>query len=153
MLNSNTTPTCPHNMANFGPIAAEIVSLDLGNPANFNGFRVLAASLHGALVLGVSQTATLNRGRHLYSAGWPSRWALAHILVNQTCPSLGLRGPNASSYRISLQSVEQLLTYVDLTLFTARRRASAVYTVVIYLSVTSRCSTKTAKRKQRHAIA
>jgi len=23
----------------------------------------------------------LNRGRHLYSAGRPSRWALAHILV------------------------------------------------------------------------
>jgi len=25
--------------------------------------------------------AALNRGRRLYSAGWPSRWALAHILV------------------------------------------------------------------------
>jgi len=25
--------------------------------------------------------ASLNRGRHLYSAGRPSRWALAHILV------------------------------------------------------------------------
>jgi len=25
--------------------------------------------------------AALNRGRHLYLAGWPSRWALAHILV------------------------------------------------------------------------
>ena len=25
--------------------------------------------------------AALNRGRHLYSAGWPSRWALAQILV------------------------------------------------------------------------
>ena len=25
--------------------------------------------------------AALNRGRHLYSAGRPSRWALAHILV------------------------------------------------------------------------
>jgi len=26
--------------------------------------------------------AMLNRGRHLYSAGWPSRWAsLAHIIV------------------------------------------------------------------------
>jgi len=25
--------------------------------------------------------AVLNRGRHLYSAGRPSRWALAHILV------------------------------------------------------------------------
>ena len=43
------------------------------------GFRVLAALLHGTVVVGVSQTAALNRGRHLYSAGRPSRWALAHI--------------------------------------------------------------------------
>ena len=42
-------------------------------------FRVLAALLHGTLVVGVSQTAALNRGRHLYSAGRPSRWALAYI--------------------------------------------------------------------------
>jgi len=28
--------------------------------------------------------AALNRGRNLYSAGWPSRWALAHILVSNT---------------------------------------------------------------------
>ena len=27
--------------------------------------------------------AALNRGRHLCSAGWPSRWALTHILVNK----------------------------------------------------------------------
>jgi len=39
----------------------------------------LAALLHGALVVGVSQTAAFNRGRHLHSAGQPSRWALAHI--------------------------------------------------------------------------
>jgi len=39
------------------------------SPANFNGFRVLAALLHVTLVLGVSQTAALNRWRHLYSAG------------------------------------------------------------------------------------
>jgi len=38
----------------------------------------LAALMHGTLVVGVSQTAALNRGRHLYSAGRPSRWALAH---------------------------------------------------------------------------
>ena len=31
------------------------------------------------LVVGVSQTAAFDRGRHLYSAGRPSRWALAHI--------------------------------------------------------------------------
>jgi len=43
----------------------------------------LAALLHGTLVVGVSQTAAFNRGRHLYSAGRPSGWALAHILVCQ----------------------------------------------------------------------
>jgi len=62
----------PHNMVNFGPLAAEIVSLVWGTPGNFNGFRVLAALLYGTLVVGVSQTAALNRGRHLYSAGRPS---------------------------------------------------------------------------------
>jgi len=64
---------------NFGPLAAEIVSLVWGTHANFNGFRVLAALLHGTLVVGVSQTAALNGGRHLYSAERPSRWALTHI--------------------------------------------------------------------------
>ena len=66
-------------MVNFGPLAAEIGPVVWGTPANFNGFRVLAALLHGTLVVGVSQTAALNRGRHLYSAGRPTRWALAHI--------------------------------------------------------------------------
>jgi len=56
MLNSNTSSTCPHNMVNFGPLAAEIGSPVWGTPANFNGFRVLAALLHGTLVVGVSQT-------------------------------------------------------------------------------------------------
>jgi len=37
----------PYNMMNFGPITAEIVSLVWGTPANFNGFRVLPALLHG----------------------------------------------------------------------------------------------------------
>jgi len=43
-------------MVNFGLLAAEIVSLVWGTPANFNGFRVLAALLYGTLVVGVSQT-------------------------------------------------------------------------------------------------
>jgi len=34
-------------MVNFGPLAAEIGSLVWGTPANFNGFRVFAALLHG----------------------------------------------------------------------------------------------------------
>ena len=83
LLSSNISSTCLHNMVNFGPLAAEIVSLVWGTPANFNGFRVLAALLHGTPVVGVSQTAALNRGRHLCSAGRPSGWVLAHILVVQ----------------------------------------------------------------------
>ena len=43
---------------------------------------ILAALLHDTRVVGVSQTAVLSRGRHLYSAGRPSRWALTHILVD-----------------------------------------------------------------------
>jgi len=57
----------PYNVVNFevhhivrflpiGPLPAEIVSLVWGTPANFNRFRVLAALLHGTLVVGVSQT-------------------------------------------------------------------------------------------------
>ena len=74
-------PTCPHNMVNFGPLTAEICWRVWGTPANLNGFRILAALLHGTPVVGVSHTAALNRGRHLSLAGWPSRWASAHILV------------------------------------------------------------------------
>ena len=43
-------------MVNFGLLMAEICWRVWGTPANFNGFRVLAALLHGTLVLGVSQT-------------------------------------------------------------------------------------------------
>ena len=79
LLSRNISSTCPHNMVNFGPLASEIVSLVWWTPANFNRFRVFAALLRGTLLVGVSQTAALNIGRHLYSAGRPSRWALAHI--------------------------------------------------------------------------
>jgi len=43
-------------MVNFDPLAAEIVLLVWGTPSNFNGFRVLAALLHGILAVGVIQT-------------------------------------------------------------------------------------------------
>jgi len=79
LLSSNIFSRCPHTMVNFGLLAAEIVSLVWGTPANFNWFRVLAALLYVTLVVGVSQTAAFNRGRHLYSTGRPSGWALAHI--------------------------------------------------------------------------
>jgi len=43
-------------MMNFGPLVAEIDTVVWGTPANFNGFRILAATLHGTPVLGISQT-------------------------------------------------------------------------------------------------
>ena len=43
-------------MVNYGLLASEIVSLVLGTSGNFNGFRVLAALLHGTLAVGVSET-------------------------------------------------------------------------------------------------
>jgi len=55
-LSSRISSTCLHNMVNFSPVAAEIISLVWGTPANFNGFRLLAALLHSTLVVGVSQT-------------------------------------------------------------------------------------------------
>jgi len=130
-------------MVNFSPLAAEIISLVCGTPANFNGFRVLASLLQRRRSTEANQTlhdvwpsparlcyiyifggccpvtdffqvqnsvcvlpvlrspignvtarhsssgrkpnfAALSIGRHLYSAGRPSRWALDHILVYLT---------------------------------------------------------------------
>jgi len=64
LLNSSVSPACPHDMVNFGPLAAEICWRVWGTPANFNGFRVLAELLHGTLVLGVNETL-----RHWTEAG------------------------------------------------------------------------------------
>jgi len=79
LLNCNISPTWPYNMANFGLLAAEICWRVWGTTANFNGFRVLAALLHGSLVVGVSQTlrrwtesaTCIRQGGHLVEH-WPT---------------------------------------------------------------------------------
>jgi len=43
---------CPHNMVNISSLAAKIRWQVWGIPANFNGFRVLAALMHGTLLVG-----------------------------------------------------------------------------------------------------
>jgi len=43
-------------MVNFGASVAEICWRVWCTPANFNGFYVLAALLHGTLLVSVSQT-------------------------------------------------------------------------------------------------
>jgi len=56
LLSSNISSTCPHNMVNIGPLVAEIDPVVWDTLANFNGFGVLAALLHGTLVVGIGQT-------------------------------------------------------------------------------------------------
>ena len=56
LSSSNMSSRRPHNMVNFGRLAGEIGPVVWGTPANFNGFPMLAALLHGSPVVGVSQT-------------------------------------------------------------------------------------------------
>jgi len=56
LLNSNTSSTRPHNMANVGPLTAEIGSVVWSTPANFNGFRVLPSLLQGRRSAEANQT-------------------------------------------------------------------------------------------------
>jgi len=55
LLNSNIS-TCPYNMANFGPLTAEIDWRVWGTAANFNQFRILALLLHRRRSSEVNQT-------------------------------------------------------------------------------------------------
>jgi len=65
----------------FGPLTAKMCWRVWGTPANFNGFASWQRYFTALYSSGRQPNfAALNRGRHLYSAGRPSRWALTHIL-------------------------------------------------------------------------
>jgi len=92
-----------HNMVNFGPLAAEIGSVIWGTPPNVNGFRVLAALLHGTLVVGVSQTlrrwtkrATYIRQGGHHVGHWPT--FLVRDGAPQISPLLGREAAHATQY-------------------------------------------------------
>jgi len=67
-------------MVNFGPLVAEIGPVVWGTPAttSFASWQRYCTVLCSGRQPNV---AAFNRGRHLYSAGRPSRWASNHILV------------------------------------------------------------------------
>ena len=70
----------------------------LGQPSKFQ--RVSRLGSVTALHFGSGHQpnfAVLYRGRHLYSAGRPSRWALAHILVDWWTVMFGQRPPTVYS--------------------------------------------------------
>ena len=81
LLSGNISSRCPYNMVNFGPVTTEIDWRVWGTPSCFNGYRVCSDTARQSSSGRQPNFAALNRGRHLCSAGRPSRWALAHILV------------------------------------------------------------------------
>ena len=92
LLNTNVSATCPHNMVNFGLLAAETCWRVWGIPANFNGLRVLAVLLHGTLVVGVIQalrrstegaTYIWQGGHHVWH--WPTFLVIITINSGSFC--------------------------------------------------------------------
>jgi len=84
-------------MVNFGPLAAEIISLVWGTPANFNWFRVLAALLHGTLVVGDSQTL-----RRLTEGVTYVRQGAITLGIGPHSSSIFFSSPNLSSRRLDV---------------------------------------------------
>jgi len=90
LLNSNVSPTRSDNIVNFGelrPTTGWDPLASLGYPGKFQRVSRLGSVTERHSASGRQPNfAALNRGRHLYSAGRPSRWALAHILVTDKLP-------------------------------------------------------------------
>jgi len=95
LLNSNISSTCPHNMVNFGRLAAEIGWRLWGTPANLNEFLVLSSLLHRRRSTEINQTLHSVRPspRLVYyiSGGLFSFWGFCHV-QNSLCVQV-LRSP------------------------------------------------------------
>ena len=81
MLNSNSSSTRSHDMANFGPLAADIGSGVWGTPTNFNGFRVLPSLLQRRRSPEANQT--------LHDV-WPSLVLVHYIHFRELLPPDGI---------------------------------------------------------------
>ena len=107
-------------MLNFGLLAAEVDSVVWGTPENFKEFRVTpswqpycTALEYWALAIlcGVEQ----REPRHIYSAGRPSRWALAHILVENDSPDAATL--RHSLIMVALYGIEQTIIFSSFFFF------------------------------------
>ena len=114
-----TLPGCIFaTMVNFGPTNGWDLLASLGHAGKFQRVSRLGIVTARHCSSGHQPNfAALNRGRHLYSAGRPSRWALAHILVWLSNTWL-----NAA---VELWNLNCLLTY-SLSICTYRWRKKTV---------------------------
>jgi len=80
LLSSNTSSTCAHNMANFGPLTAEIGSGVWGTPTNINGFHILPS-------LPVLQRRHSPQANQTLHNIWPSPRLVHYIYIFRgSCP-------------------------------------------------------------------
>ena len=80
LINSNTSSTRPDNMVNLRHTSSWDLLSSLGHPCKFQRVSCLGSVTAWHSGSGRQLNfAALNRGCHLYSAGRPSRWALADI--------------------------------------------------------------------------
>ena len=64
IASSNISSTCPHNMVNFGPLAAEIVFVSLGHPCKFQRVsRLVGVTARHSSTGRQPNFAALNRGQ------------------------------------------------------------------------------------------
>ena len=104
----------------LGPLAAEIGLVVWGSPANCNGFHVLAALLHGTVVVGISQTlrhwtegATYSwQGGH-HVGHWPTFLVFFWVVVND--PGLLLLQPSQSRLTGQTGRTRQFLASDEIT--------------------------------------
>jgi len=120
----------PHMSLQYGeirPTSGWDRFVSLGHPSKFLGSDTARYSSIGRQ----QNFAVLNRGRHLYSAGRPSRWAPAHIPV--VCI---LANKNVIEWT-SILHIFRRLTYINATFTVADVRSWLPLGVVIKVAITS----------------
>ena len=113
---------------NFGLLAAQIVSLVWGTPANVkivNGYRVLAALLNGTVIVGVSKTlrrctegATYIRQGGHHIGHWLTLWLLFYY---------GIFLYNSVSFSLLTSVLQSFITTAELQSCSNVQSLSATY--------------------------
>ena len=117
-------------MVNFGQLAAEIHPVVWGTPANFNGFRVLAALLHVTLV-GLTLRRWTEGDTYIRQGGhhvghWPT--FLVFFFFSSSCFSVTVHN-----------SLPRLLFYGRRTSHRYHSRHQGFTKTVLYVVVLKRC--------------
>jgi len=138
----NICSTCPHNMVNFGELAAEIDWRVWGTPANFNRFRVLVWSL-----LPRRRSTEINETLHdvCHLLGWHT----IYIHIEDSCPLLEF-----CHVQIHFASKSCALLYWQRWCAALQQRASAKLCGVVQgMELSQRCHLYSAGRPSRWASA